>query len=97
MSPQMWRFSPSVLLSSPRRLLALGMAACFATLIGLAHQQQYVDLTNISSVASPWSSFSGNQVMGQGEPVVFTLIVWGNDTMRETEILLKVSLSPPRP
>lgn len=30
--------------------------------------------------------------MGQGEPIVFSLIVWGNETAYETDVLLKVRL-----
>jgi hypothetical protein len=70
---------------SPRRYVILGICICIAAFIGLAQH-------TTSKRPSAFSAASAYYPMlGQGEPIVFSLICYGNETVYETDILLKVS------
>lgn len=81
----------ATLLRSPRRLLVLGCAALVTVALILSHNQGYVDFAAASPGLWPSWSDATPSIMGQGEPLVFSLIVVGNETAYETEVLLKVS------
>jgi hypothetical protein len=83
----------AAVLSGPRRrlvLTALGATALVSLTLLLSHQQGYVDLSHSNLAA--WPAWASSPVIhGRGEPVVFSLIVRGNETAVETAVLLKVS------
>jgi len=84
----------ATLLRTPRRLLVLGSAALVTVALILSHNQGYVDFAAASPGLWPSWSDAAPSIMGQGEPLVFSLIVVGNETAYETEVLLKVSYTP---
>lgn len=84
---QLW----SALQNPSRRLILLSVGICIAALIGLSTHHQYIDPSSLTAGASYFNSaWSSSKVMGTGEPIVFSLIVWGNETAYETDVLLKV-------
>jgi hypothetical protein len=78
---------------SPRRYVILGICICIAAFIGLAQHTTSKRPSAFSAASAyyPMSAWGKKPVLGQGEPIVFSLICYGNETVYETDILLKVS------
>lgn len=77
----------------PRRYVILGICICIAAFLGLAQHTTSKAPSTFSAASAyyPMSTWGKKTVLGQGEPIVFSLICFGNETVYETDILLKVS------
>jgi hypothetical protein len=84
------RALPSVPLP-PRRYFVLGICICIAAFLGLAQQTSSMKPLAISVASAYYPAWGKKPLSGQGEPIVFSLIVYGNETVYETDILVKVS------
>ena len=75
----------------PRRYVVLGICICIAAFLGLAQQTSSMKPLAISVASAYYPTWGQKPILGQGEPIVFSLIVYGNETVYETDILVKVS------
>lgn len=75
----------------PRRYVVIGICVCIAAFLALAHQTSSMKPSAFSAASTYYPTWGRTPTLGQGEPIVFSLIVYGNETVYETDILVKVS------